>query len=238
MHRTSSNTDISVVWNNDQLSFRARSPIVDYQFSIINSVMKYLFIPLLFIALWFSFYTEPLSQRQAREAMKQYNPEQLVEYHWQNSLASLADQALPIEQFLQQLQADPEALRQQSGHLLGIGSNVYYVISGDASGVTFSDHEFRFQLQGIDCHIPTKYIFGNVAREATGWFDLGEFQNTMDFNSVSATINQRIRDQVIAPLLTDSTTLTSCHFCAAIEVQPGQRQVNALTLYPYILQAQ
>lgn len=104
--------------------------------------------------------------------MKQYNPEQLVEYHWQNSLASLADQALPIEQFLQQLQADPEALRQQSGHLLGIGSNVYYVISGDASDVTFSDHEFRFQLQDVDCHIPTKYIFGNVAREATGWFDL------------------------------------------------------------------
>jgi len=191
---------------------------------------------LVVVALWFSIYTEPLSQRQAREALKQYNPEQLVEHHWQHSLPQLATDALPFQQFIQQLQADPEALCRQSGHLLGIGSNVYYVITGRADSVIFADNEFRFELEGIPCHIPAKYIFGNVARDASGWFDLGDFQNTMDFNSVSACINQRIREQVVGPLLADAQSISRCHFCAAVEVKPGQRSVDNLVLYPYILQ--
>jgi len=198
---------------------------------------KLLIASLLFIvALWFAFYTEPLSERKAREALKQYKPEQLVEHHWQNSLPQLASQALPFGQFIEQLQADPEALRLQSGRLLGIGSNVYYVVTGDADGVTFADNEFLFDLEGVPCHIPTKYIFGNVARDASGWFDLGDFQNTMDFNSVSACINQHIKQQVISPLLADAHNISHCHFCAAVEVKPGQRRVDSLVLFPYILE--
>jgi len=191
---------------------------------------------LFFVALWFAFYTEPLSERKAREALKQYNPEQLVEHHWLNSMPQLASEALPLAQFVQQLQADPEALRQQSGRLLGIGSNVYYVVTGDADDVTFADNEFCFSIEGVACHIPTKYIFGNVARDASGWFDIGDFQNTMDFNSVSACINQRIKEQVVGPLLADAQSIGCCHFCAAVEVKPGQRRVDSLVLYPYIFE--
>ena len=193
---------------------------------------------LTFLAFWFATYTEPLSERRSREAMKEYNPEQLVDYHWQTDLQALAANALPIEQFLQQLAADPEALKAQSGHLLGIGSNVFYVITGQAQQVTFCDDAFRFECQGVDCRIPTRYIFGNVARDASGWFDIGEFRNTMDFNSVSACINKRIKEQVIAPLLPQAQSLTECHYCAAIEVLPGQHKPDKLTLYPFILEAQ
>lgn len=191
-----------------------------------------------FLAFWFAIYTEPLSERKAREAMKEYNPEQLVDYHWQNDLQTLAAEALPIEQFVQLLAADPESLKAQSGHLLGIGSNVFYVITGEAQEITFCDDEFRFECQGVDCRIPTKYIFGNVARDASGWFEIGEFKNTMDFNSVSACINKHIREQVIAPLLPQAQTLTGCHYCAAVEVLPGQQKLEKLTLFPYILEAQ
>ena len=200
--------------------------------------MKYAILTLLFaIAVWFSFYTEPLSDKLQREALSQYKPDELVDYHWQHDLDALRQQALAPADFLSRLQADPEALRQQAGHVLGIGSNVYYVLTGEADDLTYADYEFRFSAGGIDFVVPTKYIFGNVAREASGWFDIGDFQNTMDFNAVSACINERIRTQVIADKPQHAADCHHCTFCGAVEVSaqlaPGQAP-HTLTLYPYV----
>ena len=200
-------------------------------------ILKYLLFTLLaLIALWFSFYTEPLSAKHEREALKEYKPEQLVDHYWSTDLAGLDERALPLGDFLSRLQADAEALRASEGHVLGIGSNVCYVLKGEASTPTFSDDAFHFTAEGIEFTVPTKYIFGNVAREACGWFNIDDFQNTMDFNSVSACMNQRIREQVIADKPQHIQDYSHVRFCGAIEVQPGQSDVRALTLYPYILE--
>ena len=159
-----------------------------------KKVIKYvIFAALFFVALWFSFYTEPLSVRKEREALKQYKPEQLVEHYWSTGLQDLEANALDVASFVNALQTDAQTLREKSGHVLGIGSNVCYVLKGDAENVSFSDDEFHFKLNGIDFKVPAKYIFGNTARDACGWFNIDDFQNTMDFNAVSACMNQRIK---------------------------------------------
>lgn len=199
-------------------------------------ILKYiLWIAAGFAAVWFSFYTEPLSERNAREALKQYNPEQLVDYCFENNLTSLSENAMSVSQLVNELNADPKALQERSGKLLGIGSNVYYIIKGEAKNLSYADNEYTFVSDGVKCRIPVKYIFGNVARDASGWFDIGDFQNTMDFNSVSACINERIKNQIVAPYVLQADIYKSCSFCAAIEVRPGQREVEELVLFPYTL---
>lgn len=204
-----------------------------------KKVIKYVILAALFlVALWFSFYTEPLSLRKEREALKQYKPEELVEHYWTISISELEANALDVEGFAAALQTDPEALCEASGRVLGIGSNVCYVLKGDAEVLSFADHEFHFKLNGINFTIPTKYVFGNTARDACGWFNIDDFQNTMDFNAVSACMNQRIKEQVIADMADKASQYTRCHFCGAVEVSPGANRVEQLTLYPYILQLQ
>ena len=204
-----------------------------------NKVIKYIILGVLFlVAVWFSFYTEPLSVKREREALKQYKPEQLVDHYWSKELTNLEANALDVATFVKELQADPQALREKAGRVLGIGSNVCYVLKGDADNVTSSDNEFHFKLNGVDFTIPAKYIFGNTARDACGWFKIDDFQNTMDFNAVSACMNQRIKEQVIGDKIEKAAEYTRCRFCGSVEVTPGANSVNELTLYPYILEMQ
>ena len=202
-----------------------------------NNVIKYLIFALLFlVALWFSFYTEPLSVRKEREALKQYNPEQLVEHYWTTRLSNLEANALGVDELKSALASDAQAIRQKSGHVLGIGSNVCYVIKGDAENVRYFDDAFHFVFHGTKFTIPAKYIFGNTAREACGWFHIDDFQNTMDFNAVSACINQRIKEQVVGAVIDQAASISKLHFCAAVEVAPDERGIRDMSkLYPYIL---
>jgi len=202
-----------------------------------NKLIKYIIIAILFlVAVWFSFYTEPLSVKKEREALKQYKPEQLVEHYWSKEIMDLQANALDVSTFVKELQSDPKALREASGHVLGIGSNVCYVLKGNAENVSYADNEFHFKASGIEFTIPAKYIFGNTARDACGWFKIDDFQNTMDFNSVSACMNQRIREQVIGSIIDKAADYHTCHFCGAIEISPEAQNADALTLYPYILE--
>jgi len=204
-----------------------------------NKVIKYVIIAALFlVALWFSFYTEPLSVRKEREALKQYKPEQLVEHYWTTGLSDLEANALEVGNFITALKNDPQTLRENSGRVLGIGSNVCYVLKGEADDVSFADNEFHFTLHGIEFTIPAKYIFGNTARDACGWFNIDDFQNTMDFNAVSACMNQRIKDLVIGDKVQHAAEYTKCRFCGSIEVKPETKSLDELTLYPYILELQ
>lgn len=201
-----------------------------------KKILKYIILAIvLVIAVWFSFYTEPLSQELEQEALKEYKPEQLVEHYWSTELTNTETNALTVSDFLNGLRTNHEQLKADHGRVLGIGSNTFYVVKGDADEPLFEENEFRFKCEGVEIHIPAKYIFGNVARDASGWFNIDDFQNTTDFNAVSACMNQRIREQVIADKPDHAADYHHCHFCGAVEVTPDQVNAEALTVYPYIL---
>ena len=50
-----------------------------------------------FVAIWGSFYTENLTERQKREEMSKYNPEQLVKAIMKDSIETLQEEALSIK---------------------------------------------------------------------------------------------------------------------------------------------
>ncbi|MBQ7162125.1 MAG: DUF2291 family protein [Bacteroidales bacterium] len=138
-------------------------------------------------ALWFSFSTENLTQRRQREALNDLNADQLVEVMMQDSLAALSQRAVSLESLA--AGCGDEAFARQHGRVLGIGSPTFYVVQGQLDQVQRVGDEIRGFCGGQAIVIPVKHVFGNTAREASGWFNIDDFQNTMDFNAVSAALN-------------------------------------------------
>ena len=97
------------------------------------------------------------------------------------------------------------------------------------------DADEEYILGTCDGHavrIPVKYIFGNLARDASGWFDIDDFQNTMAFNEISSYLNGRILAEVIPASI---PAAGSCFFCGAVEIDPAAPDPECYTVIPYLL---
>ena len=186
-----------------------------------------LYTVLAFVALWFSFYTENLTEKTKREEMKELKPDQLVDALMKDSLETLSQRAITIQE-LKEGYAD-EAFARQHGRVLGIGSPTFYVIKGTSEQVKTENDDIHTMVDGVELTIPLKYIFGNTAREASGWFNIDDFQNTTDFNAVSAAMNSYIANQ-----LKQYKTGEHLEFLGAVAIKENS-DLRLLTLIPYQL---
>lgn len=187
-----------------------------------------------FAAVYFSFYTENLTERQKREEMSRYNPEQLVNKIMKDSLASLEQKALSISMLTEGIRNNAEEFAKTHGKVLGIGSPVFYIVKGECHDAKLADgEEIHATADGISIKIPIKHIFGNNARDASGWFNIDNFKNTMDFNAVSAEMNKYITKETAGfKMPAEGQTVT---FVGAVAVPPHSSDISTLEITPYIL---
>lgn len=187
-----------------------------------------------FAAVYFSFYTENLTERQKREEMSRYNPEQLVNKIMKDSLASLEQKALSISMLAEGIRNNAEEFAKTHGKVLGIGSPVFYIVKGECHDAKLADgEEIHATADGISIKIPIKHIFGNNARDASGWFNIDNFKNTMDFNAVSAEMNKYItKETADFKMPAEGQTVT---FVGAVAVPPHSSDISTLEITPYIL---
>lgn len=186
-------------------------------------------IILALVALWGAFYTENLTEKQRREQLAELKPDELVGVMMRDSLSSLQQRAITLKQLKEGYQ--DEAFAKQYGRVLGIGSPTFYVINDKCEHATIADDELHAVAEGIQITIPLKYIFGNTAREACGWFDIDNFQNTTDFNAVSAAMNAYITQQVKNFKVDDDGEV---EFMAGIAIRKDFN-MQQITLIPYQL---
>lgn len=203
----------------------------------LKTTMKYSRIILLaaaiFAALYFSFYTENLTEKQKREEMSKYNPAQLVNSFMKDSLISLEQKALTISVFAEGLKNNTDDFEKKHGKTLGIGSPIFYIVKGECSEAEIVDNEeIHATADGINIKIPVKYIFGNNARDASGWYNIDNFKNTMDFNAVSAEMNKYITQQMQKFQMSEDGKLT---FVGAVAVPAQTAEISSLVITPYIL---
>lgn len=187
-----------------------------------------------FAAVYFSFYTENLTERQKREEMSRYNPEQLVNKIMKDSLASLEQKALSISMLAEGIRNNAEEFAKTHGKVLGIGSPVFYIVKGECHDAKLADgEEIHATADGISIKLPIKHIFGNNARDASGWFNIDNFKNTMDFNAVSAEMNKYITKETAGfKMPAEGQTVT---FVGAVAVPPHSSDISTLEITPYIL---
>lgn len=198
-------------------------------------IVKWIALALLaLLALRLSFYTEDLAERRHQEAMNQYNPQQLVAVMMRDSLSALEQRALPLAQWKDMLQNDPQTLASTHARRLGIGSPLFYMLRAELSEVCLVDNEYlRAFAEGIEIRIPITYIFGNTARDASGWFNIDDFRNTMDFNAVSAAMNDFIAEKVADFRLPEQASL---RVLGAVAIPEDAVRLERLELIPFVLE--
>ena len=179
------------------------------------------------VALWFSFRTENLTEKINREEMDSLAPEQLVGRLMSDSLNGLAQLAVTLQELA--AGCGDEAFQKQHGRVLGIGSPTFYIIKGACDNAMISDEEIHAVVNRTELTIPLKHVFGNTAREASGWFDIDDFQNMTDFNAVSAAMNNYIASQ-----LKQYKPGEHIEFLGAVAIKEDS-DLRQLTLIPYQL---
>lgn len=194
---------------------------------------RLLYVVLALAALAFSFSVENLTEHKRQDEFKYLDPDRLVERLMRDSLQSLENRAVTMEDLAAGV--GDESFSREHGRVLGIGSPTFYVIKGKCDNATVDGEAIHATVGGIELIIPLRYIFGNTARDASGWFNIDEFQNTMDFNSVSAAMNAYIATHV-----RDFSPNGEVSFLGAVAVKSESNSKENLsqgkiTLIPYQL---
>jgi predicted lipoprotein len=159
-------------------------------------------IVLAVVVLYNSFYFQKLDVRRDSEEIKKFNPKEKVEYFWENKRQQVLESAIDLKTFDNQLAADPEELIRQHGKKVGITSTVSFLVRGNAYYTPTESGKLAVKIADSDkdYYLRTKFIFGNSARDASGFFKINDFENTMDFNAVATELNKLILTREITKL--------------------------------------
>jgi predicted lipoprotein len=180
------------------------------------------------IALRLAFYIEPLDKHREALLLETFSPEQLVTYHWGKDLNQTLHKALPIEHIA--------ALTPEDGLVTDIGGKVHYLLKGTSTITALTDQFIVLALpDNRQGRLPVKHLFGNTAVASTGWFQANDFANTMDYNAASASLNKRLLEKVVQPLLDCLCVGDRLVWVGAVALDPGQSLSATLDIVPFSL---
>ena len=187
--------------------------------------------------LWFVplFRVAPLKETRAATPAVAFDASAYVEEFWSGSLLTRAADAVDAEALRAALRTDPAAAAAEHGHRLGLGSSVFYLVSGRGTIVAVDDDSVSIALgegKGTGVVIEIGPVFGNTIRDGSGLLDVSDFSNTRDFNAVSAEINRRVEEQVLSELSARSAVGTAIAFTGATEASESGPAPDILTVVP------
>ena len=170
-------------------------------------------------ALYNSVYFEKLDAKKLKDTMKIFNPKEKAIYFWDNDLDELLTSAIDLKLFDSLLADNSEKLISHHGKAVGITSSYCFLVSGVTKQTSLDSEEIPVELtdSNIEYSLQIKYIFSNAARDATGYFNIDDFENTMDFNALSTELNKLVLDREVSKLdsLSEGETIK---FIGALEV--------------------
>ena len=186
------------------------------------------------VCVYFSIYVENLTEHRAKLAAQTFSPEQMLDKFWNEDLDRLFDEAIDLDTFQAILAQNPQELIEKHGRTLGIGAPYSFIVKGrypvgettDESVSLFTpSSRFRYKML-------TNHIFSNTVREASGSFHIDDFENTMDFNTISAEINNRIVTDIVGPVKNQLQDGTLISFYGAVDVHPRKLDQTDFEIVP------
>jgi predicted lipoprotein len=168
-------------------------------------------------ALYNAVYFEKLDARKQKELVKKFKPKELVDYFWKNQLPKVLTDAISLELFDSLVKVNPTELAKKYGKTVGISSNYCVLVKGEENVNKHESGNLSIIKNGnAEYTVAAKFIFNNTARDATGYFHVDDFQNSMDFNAISTELNARIVKDVLS-ILASLPANFKVRFAGAIE---------------------
>lgn len=191
---------------------------------------------ILLFVLYHSVYFKPLDEVKAATAETQFDAEAYVRSFWDNQLMPGLDKAIDISHLLSLLHTASDSAFQHYSHALGIGNIRFFLTEGQGEVTAINENEVTVLVKAPsgqhEIKVATEYIFGNAVRDASGSIDINAFDNTMDFNNVSAEINKIIRKEVLPPFKARVQQGNMVQFTGALELNKEHLKLEDIEVIP------
>ncbi len=156
-------------------------------------------------------------------------PAEFAQKFWTEKFAAHLDSAVEINGFVKMLQENPKAVFEKYSKTQGIGNVSFFLVKGEGLVTDVQEDSVivlaKTGTSAIEVKLNTGIYFGNAVRDVTGLISMGDFSNTMDYNSVSAELNKIVRTQVALPFKKQAVKGATVQFVGCVEI--NKEQINA-----------
>ncbi|MEA1787074.1 DUF2291 family protein [Arenibacter sp. GZD96] len=121
----------------------------------------------------------------------------------------------------------------ENGKKLGISDEYNFIIQGNANVKAIEDEYIMLALEdNKEVQLATDFIFGNAIRDGSGMAHIDDYQNTMDFNSISVELNNIVRETLV-PILKEKVKIgDSIYFKGAVKIDIEKPNIKELKVIP------
>ena len=201
-----------------------------------KAIRYIIFIVVIVIVAFNSVYFKKLDEVKASQSAKDFNPVAYAQTFWTNKLMPGLARAIDITRLTNMLSTNPATTFDTYSHALGIGNLRYFLVKGKGIITSVNEDDISVLLQSDTTKqtitIAIEYIFGNAIRDATGLININEFNNTMDFNNVSAELNKIIREKVLPSFKQQAKKGNTIEFTGAIELNKEHLDLSEIEIVP------
>jgi predicted lipoprotein len=199
-----------------------------------RAIRYIIFLAVVAIVAYNSVYFKALDEVKA--GATSFNASKYADEFWKTRLIPALSNSVNYNKLLPLLQTEKDKAFDQYSHALGIGNIRYFLVKSDGIVTAVDENEVIVQLDSAgrksEVRIATEYVFGNAVRDASGTLDINEFENSMDFNNVSAEINKIIRERVIPPFKSKVKKGDRVSFHGAIELNREHLNLKRVEVIP------
>ena len=198
-------------------------------------MIKYIItIVIIILVAYNSIYFRKLDEVKTSRAASEFNAALYAQAFWNNKLITRLDKAVDLGQLVAMISADTAKTFETYSHALGIGNLRYFLVKGKGTIISVNEDDITVLVDSIQSSvkIATEYIFGNAVRDATGLININEFNNTMDFNNVSAELNKIIREKVLPPFKLKAKKGNRIIFTGAVELNKEHVDLSHIEVIP------
>ena len=206
-------------------------------------LIKYILtIALIVFVAYNSVYFRKLDEVKASSPSKSFNPKSFASDFYKNKLLPRADSAVDLNVLISILKTQPDEAFKKYSNALAIGNIRYFLVKGEGIIHSKSDDAVIVKLKGdrgeTNVNIAIEFVYGNAIRDASGLMNLNDFSNTAEFNSISESINEIIRKEVLPSFVRDADVGSDVKFTGAIEINRKYVDISLIEILPIDLSIQ
>ena len=202
-----------------------------------NKTIKYSIVAVIAgLALYNSVYFESLDVYKKSKTTVVFDAKAIAVDFMSNKTMTLP--AINASEFLIDISKDVNKYCEVKGKKLGVSDDYYFVIEGNATVVAIEEENVVIALdenKEQKVRIATDFIFGNAIRDASAIADIGDFQNTMDFNTISIELNNIVREKVVPAFKQKVKEGDQVYFKGAVKINTKHPKLEELKVIPLII---
>ena len=182
------------------------------------------------------FHVVTMKTATAEKAAATFNATQFAETFWTNQLLASLDKTVKADVLLLAIQGNAATAKKKFSRSVGLSEAYFYFVSGSGRVLAVSDDEISLAVSegstNAAVSLQTGLVFGNALRDGTGLLNASDYQNSQDFNDISAALNHIIETRTLPKLREQAKVGVKISFVGCAEVDDESTDLKPLKVIP------